>query len=104
MADREDELLHREHMKSDVVDDGDKDVQHENDWKDVTDDAGVKKRTIRAGTGETPELHSICLGTGCFLIDDAQALLACDELSDCLTHPNVPVQSTTKRDIKQMAA
>lgn len=61
MADREDELLHREHMTSGVVDDGDKDVQHEHEWKDLTDDAGVKKRTIRSGTGEAPELHSVCL-------------------------------------------
>lgn len=86
MADREDELLHREHMTSGVVDDGDKDVQHEHEWKDLTDDAGVKKRTIRSGTGEAPELHSVCLGTGCFLIDDAQATLVFDELSDCPTH------------------
>jgi len=31
-------------------------------WQTLTEDGGVKLRTVKEGTGEFPELHSICLG------------------------------------------
>lgn len=32
-------------------------------WVDVTSDGKVKKRTFKSGSGQVPELHSVCLGT-----------------------------------------
>lgn len=60
-ADKEVEVLQdvSQHLAGAV---GSQDAQHEDGWIAVTGDNGVRKRTIRTGSGETPKLHSVCLG------------------------------------------
>lgn len=88
MAEEEVEMLRDVSQQStDAV--GSQDAKHEEGWVAVTDDNGVRKRTISTGSGETPQLHSICLGM-LLLIGVAPTVRHCgrsiDSKSGCLPH------------------